>query len=384
VKILFLDQTSQLGGAEFALLDVARIYRRECLVGLFEDGPFKKLLDREKIPVKILASKSIAVRKNSNFWKSLGSVRQLIPLIHNIIREADRFDLIFANTQKALVVGAIASWISRRPLVYYLHDILSLEHFSQTNIRVAINLANRFASLVIADSQATKAAFVKAGGREKITEVVYYIFRPELYLGHESEREKLRRELGISDRFVIGHFSRLSAWKGQHILIEALKYCSENAIAVFVGDALFGEKNYVDRLHQQVTELGLKERVKFLGFRSDIPELMTACDLIAHTSTAPEPFGRVIVEGMLCQRPVVAANAGGAIEIIDRDRTGWLHSPGDSRSLAKSISHCLNHPDKAKEIAKAGKIEASKRFDRTTIEQQISHLLDRVYQLYQK
>jgi len=51
---------------------------------------------------------------------------------------------------------------------------------------------------------------------------------------------------------------------------------------------------------------------------------MTACDLVAHTSTVPEPFGRVIVEAMLCERPVVAAGAGGVVELVEPGKTGWL------------------------------------------------------------
>ncbi len=378
MKILFLDQTGMLGGAEFALVDVADAYRENCLVGLFEDGPFKTLLEQKQIPVRVLNDRPIAVRRDSNFIQSLGSLGQIIPLINRVAQKARDFDVIFANTQKALIIGAIASWLSRRPLVYYLHDILSTEHFSQTNIRLAVATANQFASLVIADSQATKKAFLEAGGRPEIVEVVYYIFKPELYRGHESQRESLRKELGLGDRFLVGHFSRLSSWKGQHVLIEALKYCSEDVTAVFVGDALFGEQEYVQQLHEQVNGLGLEERVKFLGFRSDVPQLMAACDLIAHTSIAPEPFGRVIVEGMLCDRPVVAANAGGAAELVEHGKTGWLHSPGDARQLAEIVMTCRDRPERAAAIAQTAKAEASQRFNPSAINQQIHQLLSQV------
>ncbi|MEG4172930.1 glycosyltransferase [Microcoleus sp. S13_D1] len=77
-----------------------------------------------------------------------------------------------------------------------------------------------------------------------------------------------------------------------------------------------------------MAELGLEDRVNFLGFRSDIPQLMAICDLVAHTSTAPEPFGRVIVEAMLCGRPIVAAQSGWAIELIEPGHQ-WLF--GSSR-----------------------------------------------------
>jgi len=66
--------------------------------------------------------------------------------------------------------------------------------------------------------------------------------------------------LGI---LVVGHFSRLSPWKGQHILIQALNHCSDDMIAFFVGDALFGEQEYIQQLHQQVTELELGDRFAF-------------------------------------------------------------------------------------------------------------------------
>lgn len=217
------------------------------------------------------------------------------------------------------MVGALASFLSDRTLVYYLHDILYVDHFSRTNRNLAVNLANRFASLVIANSKATQTAFVAAGGRLDITSVVCG-FEPELYQNHQnhqSDRYQVRQQLGLEGRFVIGQFSRLSPWQGQHILLEALMQCLEDVTVILVGDALFGEQNYVAQLHTQIAELGLNKRVQFLGFRLDIMPLMTACDLITHTSTAPEPFGRVIIEAMSCGRLVVAAQDGGAVELVE-------------------------------------------------------------------
>jgi glycosyltransferase involved in cell wall biosynthesis len=378
MRILFLDQTGMLGGAEFALLDVAKPYQENCLIGLFSDGPFRKLLEQHQISTKVLSQQPINVTKDSGLLQGLGSISQLIPLIGQISQIAHQFDLIFTNTQKALVVGALASLISRRPLVHYLHDILSTEHFSPTNCRIAVTMANLFASLVIADSNATESAFVAAGGRKDITQVIYYGFNPELYQVNELRREQLRNEFDLEHSFVVGHFSRLSPWKGQNVLIEALQYCPENVVAVFVGDALFGEEEYVEKLHEQVKELGLQKRVSFVGFQSNISEWMVACDLIAHTSTAPEPFGRVIVEAMLCGRPVVAADAGGATEIVEHGHTGWLTPPGDALKLAAIINQCHDQPEQAIEIAKVGKSQATQRFNPLTINKEINLMLHQV------
>ncbi|NEP14464.1 MAG: glycosyltransferase family 4 protein [Symploca sp. SIO2C1] len=375
MKILFLDQSGKLGGAELSLTDVAKSYRENCLVGLFADGPFRELLEQEQIPVQVLATEQIQVSKDSNILQSLVSISSIAPLITRVAKIAHHYDLIYANTQKALVIGALASFLRRRPLVYHLRDILSADHFSATNRRIAVTLANRFASLVITNSEATKAAFIEAGGRSNIVEVVYNGFEPEKYLAQESNYNQIRQQLGLDEQFVVGHFSRLSPWKGQHILLEALVHCPDDVTAIFVGDALFGEQDYVEHLHQQVAKLGLKERVQFLGFRSDVVPLMSACDLIAHTSTAPEPFGRVIVEAMLCGRPVVAAEAGGAIELVETGKTGWLVPPGNPQQLAEIITTCRHQPEATMMIANQAKDIATQRFDLSNINQELAQLL---------
>ncbi|AVH65818.1 glycosyltransferase family 4 protein [Nostoc sp. 'Peltigera membranacea cyanobiont' N6] len=375
MRIFFLDQSGKPGGAELCLIDIAKPYSHHALVGLFADGPFKDLLQQNHIPVEVLATQAIPVRKESSLVQGLKSLGQLAPLITKVIKKAREYDLIYANTQKALVVGALASFFSRRPLVYHLHDILSTEHFSQTNLRIAINLANRFASLVIANSQASKIAFIQAGGCSDIIEVVYNGFDPKNYQTDESDISKLQEKLGLEGKFVVGHFSRLAPWKGQHILIDALAKCPQEVIAILVGDALFGEQDYVQKLHQQVAELGLENRVKFLGFRSDIPQLMAACNLVAHTSTSPEPFGRVIVEAMLCGKPVVAAKAGGVMELVEHGLNGFLVTPGEPQELAQVIITCLQETEITATIANNAKTTASRRFDVATINQQIAQLL---------
>lgn len=107
--------------------------------------------------------------------------------------------------------------------------------------------------------------------------------------------------------------------------------------------------------------------------------LMAACDLLAHTSTAPEPFGRVIVEAMLCGTPVVAAAAGGAVELLEDGVTGWLVTPGDPWKLAMMIQQCCDRPDRLEEIIKQAKIQASQRFNLANTNQQIEQLLQLCY-----
>jgi glycosyltransferase involved in cell wall biosynthesis len=218
------------------------------------------------------------------------------------------------------------------------------------------------------------------GGRADLVSVIYNGFDPQHYQAPNPESTQthgvsLREQLGLcSDRFVVGHFSRLAPWKGQHVLIEALTHDSDST-AIFVGDALFGEQDYVHQLHQQVEALGLQDRVHFLGFREDVAQLMQTCNVVAHTSTAPEPFGRVIVEAMLCGKPVVASGTGGVTELIESEVNGWLVPPNRPFHLAQAIAACRNAPEKAQRIAQRGQQRASQKFHLNRIHQQIADLL---------
>lgn len=377
MNILFLDQSGKPGGAELCLLDVAIAcgqHSQHCRVGLFEDGSFRQLLEQYGVPVTLLGRKSIRVRKQSGILAGLQSAGLLLPLVLRVVALAKSFDLIYANTQKALVVGAIASALSDRPLVYHLHDILSPEHFSLSNRKLAIALANR-AQLVIANSKASREAFLAAGGRADLVQVVYNGFAVERYRQRPNS-QILRSQLNLEGRFVVGHFSRLSPWKGQHVLLEALKHCDRSVVALIVGDALFGEQDYVDQLKAAAAEL--PDRVQFLGFRSDVIELMHLCDLVVHSSTAAEPFGRVIVESMLCGKPTIASQAGGALELIESGVTGWSVVPGDASALAQAIENCRTQPDSSYAIAQAAQAQASQRFDLETTNQQILSLLHEI------
>lgn len=377
MKILFLDQSGQPAGAELCLLDIAKSYRDRCLVGLFTDGSFRQLLEQEQIPAQVLATQPISVRKESSWLQGLSSLRQLLPLVIKVAHLSHHYDVIYANTQKALVVGALASILSRRPLVYHLHDILSADHFSPANRRLAITLANQFASLVITVSQTTRSAFIAAGGRPELAEVVYNGFDPQAYHCDRTQVENLKQQLGLTGQFVVGHFSRLSPWKGQHVLLEALEYCPKQVTALFVGDALFGEQEYVQALQAQVAAKGLHDRVRFLGFQPDVVPFMHVCDLITHTSIAPEPFGRVIVEAMLCGKPVIATQSGSALELLNSGIHCWLVPPGNALDLATAINHCRAEWTQVSELAQQVQLQASQRFHLDITNQQIAQLLDR-------
>jgi glycosyltransferase involved in cell wall biosynthesis len=133
-------------------------------------------------------------------------------------------------------------------------------------------------------------------------------------------------------------------------------------MGIIVGGPLFGEEAYAAELVRKVDALGLADRIRFLGFRSDIPVLMRSMDVVVHSSIAPEPFGRVVVEAMLAGRPVVASAAGGVLEIIEDGSTGWLYEPGSADALAKALRLVLDDNERAMSVAAFGQTHARENF----------------------
>ncbi len=104
-----------------------------------------------------------------------------------------------------------------------------------------------------------------------------------------------------------------------------------------------------------------KPPVRLLGFRRDIPALMSACDIFVLPAPA-EPFGLVLLEAMAMGKPVIAANAGGPCEIVVHGQTGLLFEPGNPQSLAAAIADLLNNPEKARAMGAAGRQRFEEHF----------------------
>jgi glycosyltransferase involved in cell wall biosynthesis len=109
-------------------------------------------------------------------------------------------------------------------------------------------------------------------------------------------------------------------------------------------------------------ELGLVDRVAFSGFRMDVPVVMSALDILVLASASPEPFGRVLIEAMAAARPVVAADAGAAREIIEDGVQGLLVPPRDAEAMARAIIHLRTHRDAAILMGQKGQDTVQERF----------------------
>lgn len=361
-SILFVDHAGVLGGAELSLLDLAAAFRTRAEVLLLADGPFRAALESRGVTVNVESLGALKHVKKDSLMPRPAAFTDALRIARHVARRAKQYRVIYANSQKAFVVAAAAGLLARRPVVWHLRDILAPPHFSDTNVRAAVTLANLRAARVIANSRATAAAFSRAGGRASLVRVVHNGIDPAPFDAvTPGAAAAARAAIGLPPgAFVVALFGRFHPWKGQQVVLEALARLP-GVHALFVGAPLFGEEAFESALHARAATTGVADRAHFLGFRAEIPELMRACDAIVHASVYPEPFGRVIVEGMLAGRPVIATRAGGVTEILDDD-TGVLVPPNDAGALAAAIESLAADPARAERLVARGSARARSDF----------------------
>ncbi len=375
-RVLFLAHSGALAGGERSLLDLAAAWPAPREVVALADGDFPRALAERGVPVHVEPLGALGAVRRESGAPGLGAVADVARLARAVAKRARAMDAIHANSQKSFVVAAAAGLLARRPVVWHLRDILTTAHFSATNIRAAVMLANLRAAAVIANSEATAAAFRDAGGRAGLVQVVHNgIAAAPFDAVSDAAARSLRSTLAPGARLVLAAVGRIARWKGQHVVIAATEAVPE-ACTWLIGSALFGEERYEAGLLEQVRALGLAERVRFLGERADIPQLLRASDIVVHSAVEPEPFGRVVVEGMLAQRPVIASDDGGVREVITHGRTGWLVRPGDPAALAAMIHtvHGLPPADRAAVVGRA-RAEAESRFSVAAMVQGVGRVI---------
>jgi glycosyltransferase involved in cell wall biosynthesis len=137
--------------------------------------------------------------------------------------------------------------------------------------------------------------------------------------------------------------ARLTRWKGQAVLVEALALLP-GAHAVLAGDAQ-GRDAYVQSLLATAERLGVTQRVHLPGHVEDVPAALMAADVVIHASLEPEGFGRTIAEAQMMGRLVIASDLGAPRETVEHGVTGWRVAPGDPAALAAALREALSLPE---------------------------------------
>lgn len=131
---------------------------------------------------------------------------------------------------------------------------------------------------------------------------------------------------------------RLTRWKGQSVLVEAMAKLDIPAIAVLAGG---GGDAYAADLRTRADALGLGGRLVVAGHVEDLAVALLAADVVVHASTDPEAFGRTVIEAQVMARPVIASDLGAPRQTVEEGATGWRTPPGDAAALAAALARVL-------------------------------------------
>ena len=135
---------------------------------------------------------------------------------------------------------------------------------------------------------------------------------------------------------------RVTRWKGQSVLIEAIAKLKHRPVRCLLVGSDKGKEDYRSELENLAAKLGLTDCVHVVGDCNDMPAAYMLTDVVVSASTDPEAFGRVMVEAQAMGRPIVASDHGGAKETVLEGQTGFLTQPGDAQALAQAIDQVLD------------------------------------------
>lgn len=335
MRIICLHQSADLYGSDRSFLQVIS-YLVETkkydliTVVLPRKGPLVNEL--EKFNVSIIYWDMSLLSKT--YLKKLQWHKIVFPLLQftKKRRELLKYDVVYCNTSVILDYFFIAPFITNKKIIHvreipnnWLSKLLS-------------RLINRANGSVIFNSIATSEAFnVKCPSF-----TIYNAFE-----GFKPNSIVTKQDNAANFVLKILIIGRINGWKGQDLLLTALKelYNRESFFLKIVGDSAQGNEFYTNSLKSQIKEFGLEERVSIDGFLSTPQSAYEWTDIVIIPSKKPEPFGRIAIEAMSLKKPVIAANHGGLTEIVVNKKSGFLFKPNNAIDLRLKISEYINNPE---------------------------------------
>jgi glycosyltransferase involved in cell wall biosynthesis len=387
LKIAYLNTTGTLGGAELCLLDVLSSLRRgphgrEPVVVLGEDGPLREAIaglgvacELLPLPGRVARLGDAGLRERRRGGLALAargpaaaaSTAAYVARLRRTLRRLGPA-LVQTNGMKAHVLGA---WAAPRgvPVVWHLHDYVGSRPIMARLLRLS---ARRGVSAVAVSRSVADDAAGTLGGAVPVR-AVYNAIDLDRFAPGPGDGEALDAAAGLSPAPAgtvrVGLVATFATWKGHDVFLDAAARVPAGAPCRFyiVGGPIYrsaGSQRTLEELERRAGELGLAGRVGFTGHRPDPAGAIRALDVVVHASTRPEPFGRVIVEGMACGRAVVAARAGGAAELFEDGAEALGCPPGDPVALASALGRLVADGELRRRLGAAGREAALARFDR--------------------
>jgi len=366
VRILFLVNGFAIGGAEVKLLELVKEIKKRspqtyypivCAIG--QGGPLQERFEKMNVETYVFPKK----HKYDVF---------LIYKVYQLLKKK-RIDILQTNLYYADIIGAYAAKLAGMTKVISWDAMTAPYHYGIKNL-LAYRLASKWFVVSVAVSNAIKTKIIQERHvpADKTTTIHYGV---DLQYFLDTKNQAYRKILGFHSKdIVLGTVARLSEQKGHRYLIDAIKEIVkkyENIRVLFIGDGPLRKK-----LELQVNQLGLDSIIKFLGFRSDVKEILGVLDIFILPSLF-EGLPNVVLEAMACGKPVIATNVSGIPEIIVDHQTGILIPPKDSNAIVQAIFQMLENPKKMKMMGKMSRKRVEEEFN---LKKQVNSFIE----LYEK
>jgi glycosyltransferase involved in cell wall biosynthesis len=349
VKVLFYNHTGQVGGAERLLLLLLEKLDRSAFdpIVVCPDGPFRQLVSKTGVGVQTVPD--LRARFTWRLDRLAGYAASFAAVMRQLRYEVSAADpdLIHANSVRAGLVATLATIGLRPKVVWHIHDLLPRHPFNLL-IRAIAAVSGRTRLIAVAQASADRFAGNFERLRARVT-VIPNAVDLEKFTAHRSAGKRIRRQLLIEpDAPVIGLVGRLTPAKGQLEMVKLWPQVLREfpaATLVLVGAPTFNnEHEYLELLEQTISDLQISDRVRLLGSRPDVADILQALDLLVVNSKS-EACSLVILEAMACETAVVATSTGGTPELIEHGENGWLVPWGADEALANGIIYLLRQPE---------------------------------------
>jgi len=292
-------------------------------------------------------------------------------LIYARILTQHEIDLVCLKRKKFVRIGGLASRLCRRrprPVV------VCREGGSSIHNKLRYRLTHRWLlDRVLVPAWSIREELLSYGFiHESKIAVIPNGIDPEPYREPQKDLHPLREELGLCGKFAICSISRPSPEKGIDTLLDAAALLKSQLPPFKI--LTIGEGPQRQEYEQRAREMGLSEEIAFLGFRTDIPDLLHACDLFVLPSYR-EGYPFALLEAMAASSPVVATDVGDVSRMIEHGRQGLLVQPHREEELASAILSLSVNPSMAAAMKEAARERVCREFDLFT-------MLDRVEELF--
>lgn len=361
--ILHTIETSGPGGAETVVLELAaRLdparFRSVALVPR-EDWLWLRLRERG-VPTYVVEGRT---------WHDLNFLRRIAAVVRK-----DKVDLIHSHLPDQNFFSCLVGrWTGRKTVATY-HGVVELTRGHRRRAAIKRRWVRHSAAAVVSVCDHVGRLLEQDGFPKRKLRRIYNGIDAARYVS--SNNGRVRHELGFPPGApVVGMVANLRPSKGHEYFIRAARQVAAavpEARFVAAGDT---HPQLIGPMRGLLAEMDLEDRFFFLGFRSDVADILSAIDVFVLPSTS-EGFPLVTLEAMAAGKPLVATRTGGTDEIVVDGETGYLVPPADAGALAGRILALLTDPPRAAEFGRRGRERVNRSFTLAGMTREYEKLYD--------